>query len=95
MDDFVIDLRITRSTIHRIRFPIASQGLIEQRFMSVKVIALGLINIVVWWSSRMHIRLFHNVGGVRFIGIRTVMILAWESACNTDPTIPNRNSLYS
>ena len=45
-------------------------------------------------SSRMHIRLFHNGGGVRFISIRTLMILAWESLQKPDPAIPNRD-LYS
>lgn len=60
--------------------PLDDMDSIERRVISVKVIAFGFINIVVWWSSRMHIRVFHDVGGIKFIGIRTVMILAWESA---------------
>ena len=47
----------------------------------------------VWWSSIRHIRLFHNVGGIKFISIRTVMILAWECAHNSDPAVPNWNQL--
>lgn len=65
----------------------------ERRVLSVKLIVLAFINITVWWSPRRRIRLFHNVSGIMFTSVRTVMILAWESAYNSDPTVPNGNQL--
>ena len=92
---FLIDLRIARRALDRSNaVAIASpydMDAIERRVISVKIIVLGFINRVVWWSSRRHIRLFRNVGGIKFISTRTVMILAWESAYNSDPTVPNGN----
>ena len=48
----------------------------------------SLITGVVWWSYRIDIRLFSNVVGIRFIGTRKLMILAWESARSSDLSQP-------
>lgn len=84
---------INRTLLLLLLYKLDDMAAMERRVLSVKLIVLAFINITVWWSPRRHIRLFHNVRGIMFTSIRTVMILAWESAYNSDPTVPNGNQL--